>query len=169
MTDDNALRLGGRSRREDDLRDIVARDRHGRHRPVGRPVEVSQLPDVREALWRFAVDVVADEDHARSNLAVHPLDEVDGRAIVDGNDDDAREQATPVADHPLGTVLAPEDDFVTLSEPGSGEAGCKSTGRAARVYVGILTPTVAIVEREKCSADLDEVLKEVDERVPAHL
>ena len=40
---------------------------------------------------------------------------------------------------------------------------------AARLAVGVLAPAVAVIESEKGSADLGKVLKEVDERVPAHL
>jgi hypothetical protein len=125
MSNDHAFRLGGGAGREDDLDHIVTHDRHAWHWPVGSPVEVGESPHVLEALWRFPVHVVADEDDARSNLAVHSLDEVDGRAIVDRNDDDAREQATPVADDPLRAVLAPEDDFVALAEPGGRSRAAK--------------------------------------------
>ena len=73
VRDHDAFRLGGGARREDDLRDVVARNRNDGHRTVGMPVEIAKPPQrqVRPFDWPSGLaqgrgiaqggDVVADE------------------------------------------------------------------------------------------------------------
>ncbi len=65
MADDDALRLGRCAGREDDLCDVVARDGDCRHRAVGAPVEIRELPPYRVAKIgvRRSRHVVTDEHH----------------------------------------------------------------------------------------------------------
>ena len=89
---------------------------------VGAPVEVGEGPHVLERVpGRKSCNVVADEDEARVDEGAHPQHELGRRSVVDGDDDDAGEEAAPVADHPLRAVLAPEHDLVALGEAGRGE------------------------------------------------
>ena len=46
VADHHALGLGRRARREDDLRDVIAIDRHVGNRTVGAPVEIGHPPDL---------------------------------------------------------------------------------------------------------------------------
>ena len=80
MADDHALGFGGGAGREDDLRDVVARDRDGRHRRVGVPVDTRRSATRRVGAGsrrgRVACatgHVVADQhDHARLDDARRP-------------------------------------------------------------------------------------------------
>jgi hypothetical protein len=92
MANDDALRLGRRARCEDDLNDVVARDRHGWHRAVGAPVEIGHQPDnvksgfltavalakvvSRTAHYVESTNIVTGENHRRADERLHFEDEV---------------------------------------------------------------------------------------------
>ena len=78
-------------------------------------------------------------------------------------------QAAPVAGDPLGPVLAPEHDFVALAQAGGGQPRREPARGAADLLVGVHPPPVAVVVDEEIAADGDEVAKEVDQRVAAHV
>ena len=49
-------------------------------------------------------------------LLGHALGEVGSGNLVDGNNDHAAQQASEEDDHPLGAVLAPDEDFVAFGD-----------------------------------------------------
>jgi hypothetical protein len=113
-------------------------------------------------------NVLADEDQSRVHQRAHLEDEVGRRSIIDGNDDNAGEEAAPVRGDPFRAVFAPEDHLVALAESRGGESRCKPPGRPADLFVAVRPPPVAVVVDEKLAANLGEVAKEVDQRVPRH-
>jgi hypothetical protein len=106
--------------------------------------------------------VVADEHDRRADHAAHACDERRRGAIVDRHDDHARQQAAPIADHPLGTVLAPHHDLVDLFQTRAGEPRGESARRASDIFVCMRAVPVAVVEDEKVAAQPDDVGKKVD-------
>ena len=112
--------------------------------------------------------VVADQHDPRVDEAAHAADEFRRRAVVDRDDDDAGDQAAPVAGDPFGTVLAPEDDLVALAQAGGGELRREPARRAADVLVRVAPAPIPVVVDEELAADRDEVAEEVDQRIARH-
>ena len=75
VADDDTLWLGCGAGREDDLDDVVARDRDLRHRAVAAPVDVRHLPDVGAGKLT-AFDVVSGQHDTRVDQTTHFRDEV---------------------------------------------------------------------------------------------
>jgi hypothetical protein len=113
-------------------------------------------------------NVLADEDQARLNEPANFQDELDRRSIVDGNYDDPGEQAAPVAGHPFRPVLSPEDDLVAFAESGGGQPGREPSCRATGLLVAVCPAAIAVVVDEELAADLGQITKEVDQRIPLH-
>ena len=134
MRDHDALRLGRRARREDDLGDVVAG--HGGIGHLARvvPVELRERPDVEAGVLsaRLELHLVAGEEHAALHDAAHAPEEVDRRAVVDRHRHDALQQAAPQRRDPFRPVLGPEQDRVALGEAGARGAGRRRRGRRAR-------------------------------------
>ncbi len=135
MADHDALRLGGRARREDDLDDVVARDRRrpasGRRRASRDRRTATRARTIahRPASWATSSPIRM----RRASTSARTLqDEVGRRPVVDRDDDDAGEQAAPVAGDPLRTVLAPEHDLVALGERRRRRAWPRSRARRGR-------------------------------------
>src|SRR6185312_5721805 len=68
----------------------------------------------------------ADEERAGANDLRNALDDGCGGAEVNGDGDDAFEQAAPEGDDPFGTVLAPEENAFAARDAGGAEAGGES-------------------------------------------
>ncbi len=134
--DDDALGLGGRARREDDLGDVVAPDGNLRGRARGRderrPVELVQLP---RSARRRCRGTGGTSCPTSTSLRLHdPRDageKVGRRAVVDRHDDDAVQQAAPERDDPLGAVLGEEDDLVAFAQAGGMQAAPRIRARRA--------------------------------------
>src|ERR1017187_2351402 len=116
MSDDYTARLGGRAGGEDNLHHIIASERRRSHGLIG---------ERRELLAQgFQVDLCDARDvvlhRANTEPGVHllrdTLGEIRGRDLVDGYHDGAAQQASEKGNHPLGAVLAPEDDLVALAD-----------------------------------------------------
>ena len=132
VRDDDAFRLGGRARREDDLGDVVARDRRPAGGVAGRVQSSScSFQTGAPATSRERRDVLADQDQLGADDARDAREEIRRRAVVDRHDDDAAEQAAPERDDPLGPVLAPEDDFVALARRRARAGAPRSRARRA--------------------------------------
>jgi hypothetical protein len=170
VTNHDTFRFGGGAGSEDDLRDVVTRDVDVRHWSVRAPVDVGELPEKTTGVVRIRVPpgVIADEHDARVNKPAHLHHEFIRRAVVDRNDDDTGDDATPVADDPFRAVLAPEDDLVVLLDAGVAEP-CRERARgASNRLVAVSAPPIAVVVYQELAANRDEVAEEVDERLSAH-
>ena len=154
MADDDAFGIGGRAGREHDLRNVVAIDGDRRDRPVGRPVEVGQLPDVAGS----AIAPASTSSPAR----IEPrIDDVDGcgrrnpaTTVVDRHGDRAGELDAPVACDPFGAVLAPEDDLVAFRYTVRDEPRRKAARRARDIGVRMPPHAIAVVIDEEFTAAL---------------
>ena len=114
--DHDALRFGRRPGREDDFRNVVAPDLHGRRRALAVPVEFVKRPHLGGFQAANRRDVLSSQDHLRIDDAGDPHQKIRGRTVVDRHDDGADEQASPEGDDPLGPVFAEDDDLVTLDD-----------------------------------------------------
>src|SRR5271166_1642188 len=114
--DDYAERLGSRARGEDDLNDVVARERRRRDSYVG--VRRYSLAQTFQMHRRSSGDLVIRRADTQSgiHLLSDSLCEVWGRNLVDGNDDRAAQQASEEDNHPFGAVLTPEEYLVALRD-----------------------------------------------------
>ena len=88
--DDDALRLGGRARGEDDLGDVVARDRHRRRAPAPSDQSsscsfqtgASPVSPIGGTSWPISTSLRRDD-------AADAREKIGRRAVVDRHDDDA--------------------------------------------------------------------------------
>ena len=64
------------------------------------------------------------------------LGEIRSGNLVDGNDDGAAQQASEKRDHPLGAVLAPDEDLVALADAALFQLARKTIGVAQHIAVG---------------------------------
>ena len=116
VRDHHALRLGRGARREDDLGDIVASDGHRRRQAGGRPVEVVQRPRGRLPKTANRRHVLAEQHDASLDDARDAQEEIGRRTVINRDEHDAAEQASPEGHQPLGPVLAEDHDLVALGE-----------------------------------------------------
>ena len=130
---------------------------HRRHRTVGVPVELAEAPRWTPAagsIARRVGDVVTDEHQARLDDACHLAHEVGGRSVVDRDDDDAGDQAAPVAGDPFGPVLAPEDHLVALARcPAAFSLAANPRAARPTSCIGMHPALVAVVVDEEIAAD----------------
>ena len=152
--DDDALRLGGRAGREDDLRDIVASDDNvsgGSGLSLRRsvvPLQLVQLPDRRVPRVNGGTSWPIS-DQPRRHDAADAREKVRRRPVVDRDDDDAAEEAAPERDDPLRPVLAEEDDLVAFPKPERPQARGKCARAAADLLVGVRSAAKPVVVDEK--------------------
>ena len=124
--DDDALGVGGGAGREDDLRRIVRRQirdqvgwrllRRGASHLCIRGMQklrsdLGQRPHRAGGIGqRGGVDDLAGEDGAGADDLGDARQKRCRRAVVDGDENHALEQAAPERDDPFGPVLAPDGD-----------------------------------------------------------
>ena len=155
MRDEDPFRLGGRSGRKDDLRDIVApicteagylRTRQARAASTwGGRVYSRRLPQVRRSPrhpmapgWRVERRyILADDQQLRRNDAADAREKGWRRPVVDRHDDNAVQHASPESDDPFRTVLAPEDDLVAFSQPELIQPRGEAASRLHDLFVGV--------------------------------
>jgi hypothetical protein len=173
----HALGLGRRTRGEDHLGCIVGldRDRRGVFAHEVVPADRVEAPDVpvrRRRQDRVHVravgDRVAHEHGPRSDDARDPAEEVDRRAVVDRDHDDAAEQASPQRHEPLGTVLAPDDDMLALPDAGGVQPRRERPGARGRFPIAVRPAAVSIVVGQELAIAGGQVVEEVDEGTPCH-
>ncbi len=63
------------------------------------------------------------------------LGKIGGRNLVDGHHDGAAQQASEKCDHPLGAVLAPNDDLVALADAALFQLARETIGVAQHIAV----------------------------------
>src|SRR5262249_45437726 len=87
--------------------------------------------------------------------------EVGRRAVVDRDRDRAVQQTAPEREDPLGTVLAPEQNLVSLADAGllqpRGEAPRGGSGLVVRVCTG----AEPVVVDEKVALPAGKIVKEI--------
>ena len=188
MGDDDALRIGRRAGGEDDLRRIVgavsflasrlradrwlAPSRRGASSFVaGQQLrsQVGQRPHrALRICQRRGVDDVAGQDGAGADDLGDPEEKRRRGAIVDRDEDDALEEAPPERDDPLGPVLAPDRDRLSLDDAGGAQTRGKRARRVAASRIGQRPRAIAVVVDEKFAVEGCEIVEEVDERAPRH-
>src|SRR5215203_1502121 len=89
--------------------------------------------------------VIAGEDEARVHQGANLQDEFRRRSVVNGNGDDAGEEASPVRGNPLRTVFSPEDDLFALGESRRNELGRETSRGAGHLLVGVTPPPITVV------------------------
>jgi len=81
---------------------------------------------------------------------------------------DAQQQASPIADDPLGPVLAPDQYFVALAQPTTGQPGGEPARRPPYITVGMRAAAVSVVIDKEVSLQGDEIVEEIEESLPTH-
>ena len=154
MGQHDALGLGRRSRREDHLRDGVRGVRDGR---AGEPARCGiggqrgQLPDRRLATpigsGTASPTSTAGRRRSAPRAGSRPKrGSRSGRAR-------RREQAAPQRDDPLGPILSPDDDVLSLDDALGVEARRKGARPFRGVAIGQRPGAIAIVEHQELAAD----------------
>jgi len=164
---DDAFGFGGRAGREDDLGDVVFRDRHRRRVSVA-PLDLVQLDDRRVEGSPQRRNVLADQNQLRGDDPCDTRQEVGRGAVVDRHDHDAAQQTRPEGDDPLGPVLAPEDDRVALADAAIVQRRGKAARGARDLGVGKTPAAKAVVVDEKLAAREREISEKVNQRVADH-
>ncbi len=116
MREHDALWVTGRTRSEDHLGQVIARDRLGDDFAVDR--QVHRFEDVRGD-FEFAQDFrlgLAGERDGWLRLADHTLDEFSRRAHVERDHNRAVQVAAKHRGHPVRLVRGPNDDSVALAD-----------------------------------------------------
>ena len=99
--------------------------------PVASPIQLVQAPHLgARAIERGRLDLLANQHQPRFDDRGDTPQKVGRRTVVDGNDDDALEQAGPERGNPFRAVFGPEDDGVALPE--AGRRGAVRPGRGRR-------------------------------------
>ena len=104
-----------------------------RFRRLGTKIRKS--PDSPGRAQRLAVHDVADQHDSRVDDVGDAQEKGRGRAVVDRDEDDALEQATPERDDPLRPVLAPEHDRLPLDDAGGAQPGGERARRGRNLGV----------------------------------
>ena len=112
--------------------------------------------------------VLADRDQPGADDAADAREKIGRRSIIDRDDDDAEDQTAPERDDPLGTVLAPDDDFVAFPKSQLVQACGESVGGAADIVVCVTATSEPIVVHEELAARVREILEKVNQRVADH-
>ena len=133
--------------------DLSSRQRPDRARGIGQ---------------RCGIDDVAGEDRAGADDLGDAGQKGCRRAVVDGDENDAFEEASPERDDPLGPVLAPDRDRVSLADARVAQASGKRAGGGCRIGIGQRPRAIAIVIDEEVAVEEREIVEEVDERAPRH-
>src|ERR1019366_10759046 len=116
MRNDHTARLGGRARGEDDLHDVVARERWRNNWFAG--VSGNLLAQ------GFQIDLCDTRDvvlhRANTKPGIHllrdTLGEIGSGDLVDGHHDGAAQQASEKCKHTFGAVFAPDEDLIALAD-----------------------------------------------------
>ncbi len=138
------------------------------------PIEARQAPHVDAgAEARLPVGfrrrhIVADQRDARAHDAANPPRELGRRPEVDGDDDDAREDAAPERGDPFGPVLGPEEDRVAFAEARFVQTAGETAGGGGHLAVLIAARSEPVVVDEELAGLRGQVLEEVDERLAGH-
>ena len=74
------------------------------------------MPDRSRIPERLAIHRIADEHGTRLDDGSDPKQKICGGAIVDRHQHDALEQAPPQRDEPLGAILRPDRDGLSLAD-----------------------------------------------------
>ena len=167
VRDDDALGIGRRTRREDDLGHIVSADTN-RGRLAVVPLDLPQVPDGRVEIGLERWDILTGEDDSCGDNAAHARKELGRRAVVYGDNDDSAEEASPERDDPFGTVLAPEDDLVAFADASLVQPRRKAARGAADLCVRVPPASEPIVVDEKLAAGAGEIVEKIDERLASH-
>ena len=162
--DDHTARLGSRARGEDNLHNVVARERRRSDWLIGERCNL--LAQSFQLELCDARDVVLHR--ANAELGVHllrdTLGEIGGRDLVDGHHDGAAQQASEKGNHPLGAVLAPEDDLVALADAALFQLAREAIRIAQHIAVGpslhAITAMVNVGHLASVAAEVIEVFQD---------
>jgi len=169
VRDDDAFRLGGRDRREDDLGGVAVGDVFTLKRRGGVTSNgVGQLiePQARQVEpTRAAVD-----EQSSIDLLLNACGKI-GRALdVERHDDDAARQRAEESRHPLGAVLAPKQDALAFGNAAPVKLARELEGRVAQPPVSPALRAQAAPVREGYVVAVRHCgVEEADERSSHHL
>ena len=85
--------------------------------PCGHCPQFRQRPDRPRARQAASVYRIAHEHGPSVDDVGHAFEEIGRRAVIDGDEDDAFEQATPQRNDPLRPVLSPDRNRLSLDDP----------------------------------------------------
>src|ERR1035437_6182004 len=164
MRNDHTARLGGRARGEDDLHDVVAGERWRNNWFAG--VCGTLLAQSFQIDRCDAWDVILHR--ANTEPGVHllrdTLSEIGSGDLVDGHHDGAAQQASEKNNHPLGAVLAPNEDLIALADAALFKLARKAIHVAQHIAIGPSLHTIAAMVNVGClpsvAAEVVEVFQD---------
>jgi hypothetical protein len=129
--------------------------------------QCGQLPDRSVDAGRFG-NRVADQHGPGIDDPRDALKEISRCAIVDRDEDYAAQQAAPQRHDPLGAILSPHNDVLSLDHAFGVQPRGKGTRALDGVAVGQRPRAIAVVEDQELAADTGQILEEIDQRAPRH-
>jgi len=96
------------------------------------------------------------------------VEKIGRRAVIDGHDDDAAQQAAPERHDPFRPVLAPEDNFVAFAQTERVQPRGEPARRAGDIRIRVAAAAEAVVVHEEFAACTREIAEKVNERVADH-
>ena len=180
--EDDALGLGGRAGREDDLgggggldgRGSRGEDRLGFSGSLLLgPEQLGQVPDRTRVSQRRCIDRLANQDRLRVDDAGDLQQEIGRRPVIDRNEHDPFEQRAPERGDPFRAVLAPDGDRLAGSDALVTQPPGKAARRRGKIPVSPRPRAVAVVVGEKLrvlrggvGGDIGE---EIEQRTSRHV
>src|SRR5664279_3927760 len=145
MRNDHTARLGGCARGEDDLHDVVTRERWRNNwlgGATGKLLAQSFQIDLCDAR-----DVVLHRVNTEPgvHLFCDTLGEIGSRNLIDRHNDSAAQQASEKCNHPLRAVVPPDEDLIALADAALLQFARKAIRVAQHIAIGPSLPAIAAV------------------------
>ena len=160
MGDDDAFRLGRGAGGEDDFGDVAGLNEGGRKRlGSGGMFDFAEQPRAAEEVR----NALAEQDDFRLGFLGDAVEKIFRRLRIDGNHDDAVEQARPQRGDPTGAAFRPNDGGVAFRDSMLAKPGAQRGGHAGDVPISVRPAAKAIVVNDELGVHVRGAFQKIDE------